>query len=532
MKMYSFVPLVLAASCSLSLVSGCSSSDNESEISIGGSIVAAPVNGAAVTIIDTSGNTVAGPVNTNAAGQYSLKLTDDILNQDLVIKSSGGSFTDEATGNQGITAGNLLAYVPANTLNDGSRISATPASTIIADLVMHQNKTMSQAQTAFANAFGFTPDISVDPVDVTSPPADASAEEKLAGFRAAAFSELTLELGLTSAQQFDLLSALTEDLSDDVLDGVNASGLVNIGTGNQSLEADIQNRFSMALVNFHGSAYNQTGLTNDQIGNVPFSKVAFTDSYRIEYIETSMMTVDGKSVFQIHVTDRSTGADVTGLSPMLMPMMHMSTMTHSSPVAMPAVTEDGNGLYTVTVYYLMASQMMDGTSMGYWDLKLTLAGEEAHFYPVVKMAMGDTVRTRLKGQNDFIKDMMGNDVSRDYFIFRDSLTGTGPYTLTLYIVAKENMMSFPPFVVGSTLDSGMGGTPLTIDTMSVNVSVDGSSPIAATSNDDGTWSVSVDLTNGVANQLEVELLVNGERKTSDGTAAGLNAFFTITPDSM
>ena len=49
-----------------------------------------------------------------------------------------------------------------------------------------------------------------------------------------------------------------------------------------------------------------------------------------------------------------------------------------------AVTEDGNGLYTVTLYYLMPTAMG-----GYWDLKFMIDGEEAHFYPEVMMAMAN-----------------------------------------------------------------------------------------------------------------------------------------------
>jgi len=535
MKIYTLAPLALAISCSLGFLSGCSSSssgNSSTDTSISGTIVAAPVNGAQVSVVDGNGNVVAGPVNTNSTGQYTLNVPNSSLNQDLIVKSTGGTFTDEATGNNGV-AGEMFAYAPANSLDDGDNICATPGSTIIANLIMNHNKTMSQAQEAFSNAFGYTPDVSVTPVDATLTGVEASEAAKLAGFRAAAFSQLAMDLGLSQNDQFEMFAALAEDLSDDVLDGINSSSSVDIGTTGVTLSANIQNRFSGALVNFLTSGYNETDLNNAQIGNVPFSKVALTDSYQIEYIQTNMMgAMEGKSTFQIHVTDRNTGEDVTGLMPMLMPIMNMATMTHSTPMPATAVSEDANGLYTVNVYYLMPSQMMDGTSMGYWDLKFTIAGEVAHFYPVVKMAMGDTTRTRLKGQADEIKDMMGMNVSRDYFILKDSLTGSGPYTFTMFIAAQESMMSFPAVIDGNTLQSGMGGTPLAINSIGVNVSVNSASSVAANDNGDGTWDISLPLNNGEANQVEVELTINGERKTSDGTAAGLNSIFTITPGGM
>jgi hypothetical protein len=548
--------LALISSVGLLVACGSGSGVNSdvSTTTISGSIVAAPVNGAQVSVVDANGNVVAGPVTTNNAGQYSLSIPNSSLDQDLIVKSTGGAFTDEATGNSG-TAGEMFTYALANSLSNGGSVSVTPGSSIIAHLVMDHSRTMTQAQNAFALAFGYTPDMSVVPADATTAPAvDAVAASTLAGFRAAAFSQLAMDLGLSQDDQFEMFAALAQDLSDDVLDGVaGSSGAVAIGATGSSLAANIQSRFAAALVNFsNNTGRNQTLLNNAQIGNLPFGKVAFTvddplssnptSTYQIEYKQIGMMAaMEGKSTFQIHITNRETGADVTGLTPMLMPMMHMSTMTHSSPMPTTTVSEDGNGLYTVTLYYLMASQMMDGTSMGYWDLKFTVNGEEAHFYPAVMMAMGDTAKVRLKGQADVIKDMMGMDASRDYFIFKDSLTGMGPYTFTMFIAAKATMMSFPAVLVPGTLQSDMMGMApaLTVATVLVEVSDDDgvSWTTATTAGTDGIWTATgLSLTSGEQNQVRVRLTVNGEVKTTDGTAPDADTFdyntFTLTPGGM
>ena len=205
----------------------------------------------------------------------------------------------------------MYAYVSAGSLSNGSSVSATPGSTIIAELVMNHGKTMAEAEAAFAAAFGYTPDMSVTPADATTAPAaDETDDETLAGFRAGAFSQLAMDLGLSQDDQFDLFAALAQDLSDDKLDGVDASGAVAIGATGKSLEVDIQNRFSMALVNFKNNPNNLTGLDNNEFGDIPFAKVALTTSYQIEYIPAGMMApVNGKSTFQIHVTNRSDGTD-------------------------------------------------------------------------------------------------------------------------------------------------------------------------------------------------------------------------------
>ena len=218
-------PKLLLVSLMLTMAACSSGGDSSSsDAGISGTIVAAPVNGADVSVIDGNGNVVAGPVKTNASGQYSLSIPDDSLAQDLIVKSTGGTFTDEATGNSG-TAGEMYAYTSANSLSNGSSVSATPGSAIIANLVMHHNKTMAEAETVFAAAFGYTPDMSVTPADATTAPAaDETDESTLAGFRAGAFSQLAMDLGLSQDDQFALFAALAQDLSDDKLDGVDASG--------------------------------------------------------------------------------------------------------------------------------------------------------------------------------------------------------------------------------------------------------------------------------------------------------------------
>ena len=530
--------LVLLSAAGL-LVACSSSSDGDSggstDASISGIIAAAPVNGADVSVVDGTGNEVVAAVKTDTNGKYSLVIPNGSLGQDLIVKSTGGIFTDEATTNPG-TAGAMYAYTSAGSLSNGSSVSATPGSTIIAELVMNHGKTKAQAEAAFAAAFGYTPDMSVNPADATTAPAAEETDaETLAGFRAGAFSQLAMDLFLSQNDQFDLFAALAQDLSDDKLDGVDASGTVVIGTTDKPLEADIQNRFAMAMVNFNNNPYNLTGLDKNEIGDVPFAKVALTTSYRVEYIQAGTMDpVNGKSTFQIHVTNRSDDSAATGLtSIMLMPMMYMPLdHMHSTPMPAPAITEDANGLYTVTLYYLMPTAMG-----GYWDLKFMVAGEETHFYPTVMMAMGDTAQVRLKGVNDKIMSMMTGEMEgRTYFMFKDSLTGMmGSYDFSVFVASQESMMSFPAVYVGSILSSN------TLAGATVEVSIDdGGSWGLATDGGNGIWSVTgLSLTDGVENQIRIRLTVNDtvndEIKTTDGFIqdAGVNDYqtFYVTPGS-
>ena len=539
----------------LALLTACSSgsdSDTDSTATVSGAIVAAPVAGAQVSVVDASGNIVVDAVTTDADGLYSLSIPAGSLGQELIIASSGGSFIDEATGNAG-TAGSMFAYMAANSINNGSSVSVTPGSTIIASLVLEHGKTMTEAQTIFADTFGYTPDVSVLPVDATiAPAADVSDAEKLSGLRAAAFSQLAMDLGLSQNDQFDMFAALARDLSDGVLDGVDASGPVVIDPASSAspvLPADIQNRFVIAMETFHGGGRNMTGLTNDQIGNLPFARVALTDSYKIEYVEGAMAAMEGKSMFKLRVTDKATGlVGQAGLALTLMPMMHMAEHMHSSPdmdcVEDLAVAGD----YDCTVYYLMASAMADGTSMGYWTLMVTLedtvagTSESAMLYPEVMMAMGDTAKVTLKGgmTTDVIPGMLG-DMSRSYFIFKESLSGTtGAHDFTMFVAAMESMSSYPAVSDGTVLNAGAGAPYELIATpMTVEVSTDAVNWVLATDNTNGKWSASsiAGLVDGTAGTIYVRLTINGEQKTMDGLTPagdGTNDYgmFFVTPGGM
>jgi hypothetical protein len=524
---------------------GGSSDGGVDTTTVTGSVVAAPVGGASVVAKDVSGNQIAGPVTTAADGSYSLEIPDSALSSTIIVESTGGSFDDEASGSIGSSAGMLAAHVAAGSLSAGSAVHITPASTIVRELVAHHGKTLTEAESAFESAFGFAVDTDVAPTDATAPAAGAAQAQLLAGLRAAAFSQMAMDLGLTSEQQFDLLPALAQDLSDGELDGDDVSGAVTI-SGSTMLPADIRNRFALAMVNFREGGNDHTGLGNDLIGTLPFAKVALSSSYRVEYVPGMMAAMEGKTRFTLRITDRNTVQAITGQTVSLMPMMHMAAHEHATPVE--GCTETATpGDYTCTLYYLMGSSMMNGMSMGYWQLKVMVGGmmgESVTFYPQVMMAMGDTGKAVLKGQADMIAGMamaggMAMDEHRSYYLFNAGLTGmTGNYDLDLFVAAKESMMSYPAVFVGTTLNAATA-YELTVASMSVEVSTDESNWTAATDNGNGHWTVSgiSGLTNGMAATLYVRLTVNGEQKTADGAALagdGTNDYarFTVTPGGM
>lgn len=527
-----------ALAASLSVLSACNSSGDDSMVTLSGSVFAAPVSGSSVVIKDTSGNTLAGPVMTDSNGAFSVEMDEDDVGYNLVFEATGGQFIDEATA-ASTTAGMLSAYIEGG-VTAGGQVHLTPGSTIINQLINQYGKSLANAQTMFESAFGYLSDASIAPTDATAPKAGAVDAERLAGLRAGAFSQLANHLSLTAAEQFQLMNALAQDLSDGSLDGVDASGAVNVSGTAVNLDASIQNKFAYALIAFHQGAGSNSGLTNIQLGNIAEGRIAMSASYKVEYLQVMMAPMEGKSTFRVRISDLA-GVPQTGLTVSLMPMMYMESHMHSTPVG--SVTDNGDGTYDIEIYYLMASSMMNGDSMGYWQIKVMIGGmmgESVYFYPDVMMAMGDTPKAMLKAQmmgTDKIASMMaGMDMPRPYVLFSEGVTGTtGSHDIALFLAAREDMMSYPDVDTGTVLNAGTA-YELTVSSVSVEVSTDGSSWTMATENGNGHYTASSinGLTDGTEGQYYVRLSVNGEQKTTDaaavsGTGTNDYATFSVTP---
>ncbi len=515
----------------LSIVSfGCSSSSSDSApatTSVSGVVFAGPAVGTSVTAKTTAGVVVAGPVTSAADGTYTISIPNSVLSSDVVIEATGGTYTDEATGTTGVSLGTFSVYIDKNTLNAGTNVTIDPSTTIIRELI-RGGKTRAAAESAFNSSFGYTPDSTIKPVFAGISSA-STTPQRLAGVRAAAFSQLTNDLGIPATKQSEVVLALANDLSDGVLDGIGNGGTAVSTASNTAIPADIGVKFNQALFNFEkNSSRNKSKLTIDNIGNLAFNKVALTTSYKVEYVPGMTAAAQGKTTFQVKLTNRSDGSAATGKSLTLMPTMYMPGMTHSAPVD-TVVESSTPGTYNCTVYYLMAS----GAGMGIWQLNVMIGMETATFYPPVAMAMGTTSRATLKGVADVIGSMMGMGTSsRTYYLFNDGSTFgmTSTFKLFLAVADDSMMMKFPAVYGGSTLHDAMNmAWTVNAATSGVQVSSDGGSTwVTATDNGGGHWSAAG--LSGLASggTVRVKVTINGEQKTSDGTGTGLNyATFTI-----
>lgn len=519
---------------------GCSSSSDSpsTTTSVAGVVMAGPASGTYVTVKTASGTIVAGPVTTKADGSYSIAIPNSSLSGDLIFEASGGTFSDEADLTATTVAmGQLTSHVAAGTLTSASNVAIDPSSTIIQKLIAG-GKTKTAAESTFAAAFGYTPDNSIKPAFAAMSSA-STTPQRLAGLRAAAFSQLTKDMGLLPANQFELINAIAADL----LDNGTLDGGATVAT--KLLPADLANRFGQALVGFQMSVNNKSKLTPDKIGAPVFNKVALTDSYKVEFLPGMTAAAMGKTTFKIKITDPTGTTAVSGLTNVsLKPFMYMSSKSHTTPTV--TVTESSTpGTYDCTIYYVMSTSM-SGMSMGVWEVKVMIGTESATFYPDVAMNMGTTPLVKLLGvvdnttpaspvYSDGIIGMTGVKETRTYFLFNDGITKEGmasTYTVNLFTATKEMMTDFPAVYNGKVLkdDYNTAITPSTwpVSSMTVEVSNDKTTWTPLTDSGNGHWTVA-GIEPDMNNKIYVKLTVNGLQKTTDGAAVGAaNGYQTIT----
>ena len=521
-------------------LTGCKSTDSNTTntVTITGHVGAAGVSGATVSGAGAS-------AVTDAEGNYSLAIPETALSSSLLFSTTGGSYTDEVSGQQvflGSTQG-FSAMVPANALsatatevnlNAGTTLNYLGAVTMVQYHAAHGHThtlddTFEDLATYYATAFGYTPDHTVKAVSAAATPASTDSEaQKLEGLREAAFSQLAKDVLGDSRLKISLLSAIADDLADGSLDGKGNGSTLSVA--NQTLPTSIQNRWETALLTYMASSANLSALTPAQIGGLPFGKTATSSNYLVTYTPGTMAAMQGLTTFDLAVTDLS-GNAVSGASIGLTLLMNMASMSHSTPQEGCSLKSGSTNIFTCRVYYLMAG----GAGMGYWKLtaKVSKSGasdESVVFYPAVGMAMTDTTRATLRSTVLY----SAASTKRYYYLFKDSVTTD---KVSLFLVTQESMMSFPALKTGTKYNSG-GAYALTPSSITVEYSKDKTtwSAMASASNDGHYSATGMGLTSGTAATLYVRVLLDGDGSvyaTSDGTTTGTAyATLTLTPSSM
>lgn len=504
---------LVAAAIASSLLIGCESDSGSQSTDIKGSVFSSYVSGAEVEVTDIKGNRIADPVTTDSQGQFTVSIPNANLKDDLLFVATGGNYTNIIT-NSDTASTKLSAFASANSLTNKPAISLTPASTIIENITSSIDNN-TKAIEYFEKAFGYQPDISVTPVVANLENADASSEAKLAGVRAAAFSQLLKDLGLAEDQQTNLLTAIAKDLEDGSADGISNAQSIEISNGTD-LKTDIANRFTMALMDFSkDEVNNKSGITSGDVGVLAFNQKVASTNYNFELTPQSTPMV-GKSVFDLKITDSSKAA-IVGVTPTMTLWMHMPGHGHSNPQTGCTET-NAEGTSQCTAYFTMPSG-----KMGNWDVSFKITHnsntEEARFYPSVgSLTSEDTPWLPLYGTD---KDPKGG--KRLYLVYKnDVVKKDNGHTVKFFIATRELMPDSTPEVADEWPLLPATGVTVKIGTEENNVN-------DATSEGNGIWSVDLDgLTAETLNTVYIQLSRDGDNKQSGSWNKDENGKWILT----
>lgn len=240
------LPWMLVGALSLFLLVGCGDDDPSAPAGptpISGQVTKGVVANSSVTVheIGSDGlpaSLVAGPFSTDAAGQWSGELPAGVAGPFLIV-ATGGSYVDEATGTTvNLGASRLLGY---SAHGSGQVTPYTHGLALAAAADISAGSGVAAAWdhfvSRFESAFGFDP-------TTTAPGAAGSVGARTYLALLGGISELLANDpglgGVSGAEDFDLVLALAADLSDGLLNGLDAEGepvLVSTGSGEVSWPA-------------------------------------------------------------------------------------------------------------------------------------------------------------------------------------------------------------------------------------------------------------------------------------------------------
>ena len=267
----------LLASILLSACGGSSSTSNVSPPKVGtisGAVVLGPVSGSNVRAYAITNGTMGAQVGagtTDAAGNFTVSIGH--YAGPLMLQTSGGSYTDEATGStMSVAAGDVLACAIPTVAADATTtgIQVTPL-TSMAHARVHQmtgginDVNITAANSAVGSYFSVGDILHVAPMNsmVAGSGTGASQDARDYGMTIAAMSQYAYSIGMTSSS--GVVTAMMNDASDGVMDGMMSGAAIGMGGGMMggTMMSSTAGTTGMAdaMAAYIGSTMNKSGLS-------------------------------------------------------------------------------------------------------------------------------------------------------------------------------------------------------------------------------------------------------------------------------
>jgi hypothetical protein len=243
---------------------------------VSGKVFNGPMSQAMVTAYALNGGSRGAQIASTATdtqGAFSMSLGS--YTGPVMMQVTGGTYTDEATGEtMTMGSGDVMTAV-MSTVNSGSNVSGmwiTPLTSMaqaraqaMAGGMVDANITAANA--AVGNYFMVGDILHTQPMNpaVTGSGSAASQDERDCGVAIAAMSQYAKDLGMTASSAF--VTAMMSDASDGMMDGRSGSGQFSMGGGMMGSGGMMQSTtgttgLATAMTNFMTSTMNRSGLTS------------------------------------------------------------------------------------------------------------------------------------------------------------------------------------------------------------------------------------------------------------------------------
>ncbi len=268
---------------SLSLLAGCggggggaAATPATSSGSISGTAIKGPVNGGTVTAYAVSNGAMGSQLSTATTdSQGNFQISIGTYSGSVMLQLSGGTYADEASGaTMSMSTGDVMTAVIPSVMSGGvvSNIRLTPLTAMAQAMASTMAGGMSDtnsaaANTAVGNFFMVNDILHTMPMNPLSSGSGASATQdmKNCGMAIAAMSQLAKNLGMSSSS--GMVTAMMNDASDGIMNGMKGSASIAMGGGMMSGGGSMMQAsagtsgLATAMTQFVGSSMNKSGLT-------------------------------------------------------------------------------------------------------------------------------------------------------------------------------------------------------------------------------------------------------------------------------
>ena len=272
--------LVLFSSCGGGGDGGSSTTPTSAE-TISGTATKGPLAGATVTAFSISQSGGQGPqigtANTDGQGNFTMQVGNH--SGLIIIQVKGGTFIDEATGQQMTMGSTDMVTAAIPNISAGSTVSGIQI-TFVTSMAQSMAQSMaggmtqaniSQANAAMGQYFAVSDILTVHPMDPTVAMSGSASnqDQRNYGMTIAAMSQYAHDIGMPNSS--GMITAMMADASDGIMNGMMGTRQINMGGMGGMMGGSMMqpnggtSGMANSMVSFIQSPNNKSGLSQQDM---------------------------------------------------------------------------------------------------------------------------------------------------------------------------------------------------------------------------------------------------------------------------